>query len=74
MSTNQSEQPDALAKGVSHAVVGVLGAVVATYVLVSVLGMRKASPTYQLLAAGGAIWMHYQLDLPVAKQLSAAGL
>jgi hypothetical protein len=74
MSTNHFGQPDGLAKGVSHVVVGLLGVALASYVLVKVLGLPKASPTYQLLAAAGAIWLHYELDMPVAKQLSAAGL
>jgi hypothetical protein len=74
MNSNRSGQSDALAKGVSHVAVGVMAAVVAGYVLVNLFGMRKASPAYQLLAAGGAIWLHYELDMPVAKKLSAAGL
>ncbi len=73
MAKSQS-QPDAFAKAVSHAAVGIIAAVVASYVIVGVFGIRKNSGVYAVLAAGGAIWMHAEYDMPVAKVLVGLGL
>jgi hypothetical protein len=74
MNKKCSGRPDSLAQGVSHAAVGIVSAALATYVLVGLLGMRKASTGFQLVAAAGGIWLHHQLDMPIAKRLAAAGL
>jgi hypothetical protein len=71
---NSHGQPDALARGASHVIVGVAAAVTAGYVMVNLVNQRKGTPAYQLAAAGLAIWAHYELDLPVAKKLDAMGL
>jgi hypothetical protein len=67
-------QPDAFAKGMSHAAVGIVAAVVASYVIVGIFGIRKNSGVYTILAAGGAMWMHADYDMPVAKVLAGLGL
>lgn len=66
-------EPDDLAKGLSHAVVGIVGAAAIGALLVN-FGVRKAGPTYQLVAGAAAIWLHYQMDLPVARKLGELGL
>ncbi len=72
--TKGESQPDALAKGISHAAVGIVAAVIASYIIVGMLGIRKNSGIYTALAAGGAMWMHAQYDMPVAKALNGFGL
>jgi hypothetical protein len=42
--------------------------------LVNALGVRKAALTYQLAAGAAAVWLHYELDLPVARSLAQLGL
>lgn len=66
-------QPDDLATGLSHAVVGVLGATAIGALLVS-LGVRKGAPAYQLMAGVATIWLHYEMDMPVARKLAELGL
>lgn len=69
----QPLQPDALAKGASHVIVGVAAAIIVGCVLVNFAGPRKASPLFQFLAAGAAIWFHNEMDLPLAKKLAETG-
>ena len=71
---NSQSQPDALAKGISHATVGIAAAVLASYVIVGIFGIRKNSAAYTVLAAGGAMWLHAEYDMPVAKVLGGLGL
>ncbi|HEY0167134.1 MAG TPA: hypothetical protein VGB75_08840 [Jatrophihabitans sp.] len=73
MAKDQS-QPDAFAKGLAHAAVAVVAAVVASYVIVGIFGIRRNSGVYTILAAGGAMWMHAEYDMPVAKVLGELGL
>jgi hypothetical protein len=65
--------PDAIAKNASH-VVGAISTLVASYVLKTLFGVRRPTAGSRLLLAGGAVWIHAELDLPVAKKLAELGL
>lgn len=71
--TIRQSQPDAFTTVMSHVAVGVIATIVARYVIVGILDIRKNSGLYTILVAGGAMWMHTEYDLPVAKALDRLG-
>lgn len=74
MSGTQTGQPDDLANGVSHVLVGLFGTLVIGAVAVKALGIRKASPAYQVAVGLAMIWLHFEIDMPVAKGLAELGI
>lgn len=67
-------EPDPAARIASHAVVGLLSAAIAGYLLIGVLGMGKQAPGYIVGSALLAVLIHEKLDAPLARRLSGSGL
>jgi hypothetical protein len=69
-----SGEPDPAARVAAHLAVGVLASVIAAYLLIRVLGMRKEAPGYIAGSALLAMVIHHRMDAPLARRLSRNGL